>query len=91
MLNFALSQVQPPRQFNSQADRLLIETLYENLHELNPDQLVAVYLRFWQQMTIQQVARFLNRSWSSTDELLESAISELRSRMVKKIKSGSAA
>ncbi len=53
-----------------------------NLHELLPKlgdvNVLALYLRYWESMTIQEIAKILGRTWSDTDRLIEESIAELR-------------
>ena len=53
-----------------------------NLHELLPKlgdvNVLALYFRYWESMTIQEIAKILGRSWNDTDRLIEESILELR-------------
>jgi hypothetical protein len=55
-----------------------VATLCNLLPSLGDEGLLAIHLRFWEHMTIQEIAKFLGRSWTETDLLIESTIAELR-------------
>lgn len=58
------------------------ELLKEALEMLSPKQRLVVYLRFWDNMTIQEIARYIGHSWDSTDQLIEDAVNHLRLRII---------
>lgn len=58
------------------------ELLKEALEFLSPKQRLLVYLRFWDNMTIQEIARYIGHSWNSTDTMIDSAINHLRMRII---------
>ncbi len=58
------------------------ELLSEALDFLSPKQRLIVYLRFWDNMTIQEIARYIGHSWDSTDSMIESAVNHLRVRII---------
>ena len=47
------------------------------LPSLSEDQRIAVYLRFWENLSIQEIANFLNIKWSKADSIVESALNDL--------------
>lgn len=58
------------------------DLLREALAFLSPKQRLIVYLRFWDNMTIQEIARYIGHSWNATDMLLDGAINHLRMRII---------
>ncbi len=58
------------------------DLLREALAFLSPKQRLIVYLRFWDNMTIQEIARYIGQSWSTTDKMLDGAINHLRLRII---------
>ena len=58
------------------------ELLSEALDFLTPKQRLIVYLRFWDNMTIQEIARYIGQSWDSTDSMIEAAVNHLRVRII---------
>lgn len=58
------------------------ELLKEALAYLSPKQRLIVYLRFWDNMTIQEIARYIGQSWNSTDMMLDGAVNHLRVRII---------
>lgn len=55
-----------------------METLHCLLPNLDDDSLLAVYLRFWECMTIQEISKVIGRTWDETDHLIENSIRNLR-------------
>jgi DNA-directed RNA polymerase specialized sigma24 family protein len=58
------------------------ELLKDALAYLSPKQRLVVYLRFWDNMTIQEIGRYIGHSWSSTDKLIDGAVNHLRLRII---------
>lgn len=56
--------------------------LCEALAYLSDKQKVVIEMRFWQDMSIQEIANRIGLSWQSTDDLIESAINHLRVRLL---------
>lgn len=56
--------------------------LCEALAYLSDKQKAVLDMRFWQDMTTQQIASRIGLSWKSTDEFIESTINHLRVRLV---------
>lgn len=56
--------------------------LKDALAYLSPKQRLIVYLRFWDNMTIQEIARYIGQSWNSTDMMLDGAVNHLRVRII---------
>jgi DNA-directed RNA polymerase specialized sigma24 family protein len=48
---------------------------------LTEDQRLAVYLRFWENYSILEVSDFLNTSWESANNLIENALSFLKTKL----------
>ena len=55
-----------------------IRTLNMLLPTLDKEARIAIRLRFWESMTIQEVATVLELSWEATDGLIENSIQSLR-------------
>ena len=56
------------------------DQLKEALAFLSPKQRLIIYLRFWDNMTIQEIARYIGHTWSSTDTMIDGAVNHLRVR-----------
>jgi DNA-directed RNA polymerase specialized sigma24 family protein len=65
----------PKRHIDTRKD---IQTLRSLIPELDDDGVLAVYMRFWECMTIQEIAKVLGRTWDETDNLIERSIQNLR-------------
>lgn len=48
------------------------------LPALSLDERVAIQMRFWEDMTIEEIASALDLSWQATDRLIENSIQKLR-------------
>lgn len=55
-----------------------LEVLCELLRGLPEPRATVIYLRYWEEMTIQQIASALGQTWSSIDFMLEESLEELR-------------
>lgn len=56
--------------------------LKEALGYLSPKQCLVIYLRFWNNMSINEISRRIGQSWDATDLLIDSAINHLRVRII---------
>ena len=65
----------PKRSANQMRD---IETLRGLLPKLDDDSILAVYFRFWECMTIQEISKVLGKTWDETDHLIEQSIQTMR-------------
>ncbi len=63
---------------------LLDERLNHALEDLDDQQKVIIHCRFWENMSILEISRFLGMSWSKTDKLLTSTLEQLREVLNKK-------
>ena len=54
------------------------DSLLSALCELDPLTQFAVYLRFWEANTIEEIAKQLSLKWTVVDEMLETALKDLR-------------
>ncbi len=65
-----------PNELNSdlQAMRDALSTLEEKAQ-------LAIYFRFWESMTIQQIGKVLGLSWDATDQLIKKSLSYLRDQI----------
>ncbi len=48
---------------------------------LTEDQRLAIYLRFWENYSIFEVSDFLNTSWDSANNLIENALTFLKTKL----------
>jgi len=48
------------------------------LPTLSLDERVAIQMRFWDDMTVEEIASALDLSWQTTDRLIEDSIQKLR-------------
>lgn len=55
-----------------------IKTLHQSLPKLSDEEIISIYLRFWENKTIEEIAGILRKSWDETDHLIDSAIGNLR-------------
>ncbi|MBX2996815.1 MAG: sigma-70 family RNA polymerase sigma factor [Bdellovibrionaceae bacterium] len=56
--------------------------LGEALAYLSEMQKIVIEMRFWQDMSIQEIANRIRLNWQSTDDLIQSAINHLRVRLL---------
>ena len=74
-------------QLNPEIKHLVSINNYEELHKhllrLSWRQQVAIQLRFWEEYSIFQVAYQLGISWKEADDLIEAALSNLKSGLAK--------
>lgn len=74
-------------QLNPEIKHLVSINNYEELHKhllrLSWRQQVAIQLRFWEECSIFQVAYQLGISWKEADDLIEAALSNLKSGLAK--------
>lgn len=59
----------------------LISKLKEELAYLDEQPRLAIYYRFWHEMTILEISKLLGISWKSTDRLISESLSELRIKL----------
>jgi DNA-directed RNA polymerase specialized sigma24 family protein len=59
-------------------DAARITALYSSLGRLNPEEVQVLYLRFWGQLEIEEIASCLSKTWSYVDQLLENLLRKLR-------------
>lgn len=59
-----------------------IEKLKEAMFYLSHKQRIVLYMRFWDNMTINEISRHIGMSWKSTDTFIDSAINHLRIRLL---------
>ena len=53
------------------------------LPSLDEDQRLVIYLRFWEECSISEIAGFLKLSWDRVDQLIKSSLSYLNSELTK--------
>jgi DNA-directed RNA polymerase specialized sigma24 family protein len=68
----------------------LIEPLRTSIAELKPFQRQVIKLRFWEEMTIHQIAILTHKSWDQIDRLIEQTLIELRQTINKRLGSQAA-
>ena len=57
--------------------------LSEALSKLEANERIAIYLRFWENLSIQEIAQFMKLSWDSVDQLISAALEFLRCEIEK--------
>jgi DNA-directed RNA polymerase specialized sigma subunit len=60
--------------------------LYEATEILNAEERQILYLRYWSNLNLQEIAQFMNKRAFSTDQILNSSILKLRDEIEKLIK-----
>lgn len=55
-----------------------LKLLYELMPNLSDSAVLAIYLRFWERLLIEEIAEVLNLSWNEVNHLIEHSIKELR-------------
>jgi DNA-directed RNA polymerase specialized sigma24 family protein len=68
----------------SESDKL-IEQLHKCISELKPFQKHVLQLRFWEEMTINQIAILTRKSWEQIDHLIEQTLIELRQMLKQRL------
>lgn len=63
----------------------MIQLLHACLLELEPEQKLAIELRFWEQLSITQIAFVLKVSWDYANQLLERTFLELRQMLTERL------
>jgi DNA-directed RNA polymerase specialized sigma subunit len=69
-----ISKKQSNQADNSFKHGLKLEILKDLLPELGEKEMMALHLRFWECMTIHQIAGCLHMTWEATDKLIESTL-----------------
>ena len=69
----------------------LIQLLRLCLSELEPAQKLALELRFWEQLKIEQIAIIMRTTWDQTDQLLERTFRQLREMLTERLLTQAAA
>jgi hypothetical protein len=59
-------------------DALSIGALYSSLGKLTAEEVQVLYLRFWGQLEIEEIASCVSKTWDQVDQLLESLYRKLR-------------
>ena len=59
------------------------EVLHQHLLRLSWRQQLAIRLRFWEKYSIYQIAHTMGISWKAADELVDAAILNLKSGLLK--------
>ena len=69
----------------------ILEKLYFELWALESQKRQAIQLRFWEQNTIEDIAKILKISWDEADKLIEATICELRQKLLNRYESAHSA
>jgi DNA-directed RNA polymerase specialized sigma24 family protein len=69
----------------------LIQLLHVCMSDLEPAQKLALELRFWEQMKIEQIALIMKTTWDEVDQLLERTFLELRQMLTERLMAEAAA
>lgn len=64
--------------YRQQPPKYHYRILHSHLQTLPERSLLAIYYRFWQGKTIEEVARTLRVDWNRADHLINSGLSQLR-------------
>ncbi len=62
---------------------LLEERLNYALKDLDAQERIIIYCRFWENMSILEISSFLGISWEKTDQILTSTLEQLRENLNK--------
>lgn len=54
------------------------------LQELDLNERIAIFCRFWQAMSIDEISRELGLSWNLTDQIINRSLQKLRERFTEK-------
>lgn len=57
------------------------EPLYKSLLELTMQKQIAIQMRFWDLLTIEQIANRLHLTWDEADRLIETTLCELKFKL----------
>jgi DNA-directed RNA polymerase specialized sigma24 family protein len=57
--------------------------LSEALPKLEDNERIAIYLRFWENLSIQEIAQFMKLPWDPVDQLINTALEFLRCEIEK--------
>lgn len=57
-----------------------VRTLHRFLQDLQYQERVAIRLRYWENLSIQEIASVMELSWDATTKLIDLAIMKLRAR-----------
>lgn len=52
--------------------------LHRAIQNLEWDQALAIHFRFWENLTISEIASILKMDWDEADQLIEKAVDNLR-------------
>ncbi|HLE10976.1 MAG TPA: sigma factor-like helix-turn-helix DNA-binding protein [Bacteriovoracaceae bacterium] len=55
-----------------------IEKLHHVLPTLSKDAQAALHMRYWESMSIEEIARAMGKTWDVTDRLIESTLKKLK-------------
>lgn len=75
VLTVETSGLFPKRSMERKKD---LKLLYELMPNLSDSAVLAIYLRFWERLLIEEIAEILNLSWNEVNHLIEHSIKELR-------------
>ena len=67
--------------FDERFSKLMIDRLHSCLEELEATQQIAIQLRFWEELTIEQIADELGLSWDQVNRLIEFTLVQLRTKI----------
>lgn len=79
----AFSKVKAEKLFKQQDITQQIENLKQVLPLLSDEARLAIHFRYWERMSIEEVAKMLGKTWGATDQLIEKAVRELRELILK--------
>jgi RNA polymerase sigma factor (sigma-70 family) len=68
--------------FDERFSKPMIDRLHSCLKELEVTQQIAIQLRFWEELTIEQIANELGLSWDEVNRLIDITLDQLRTKIV---------
>ena len=75
-------EIKPTLKFDERFSKPMIDRLHSCLKELEATQQIAIQLRFWDELTIEQIANELGLSWDEVNRLIEITLDQLRTKIV---------
>ena len=74
--------IQPEYSFENGIKLKILKDLLDQLGECEK---TVIHLRFWECMTIEQIASCVHLSWATTDKLIESTLAKLREKILEQM------
>ena len=74
--------IQPEYSFENGIKLKILKDLLDQLGECEK---TVIHLRFWECMTIEQIASCLHMSWEATEKLIELTLGKLRGKIMERM------